>query len=77
MAYAATHPLGCASWAQYCISHTALLDCHAISITGAHKPLLFSFFPWQVFVATTNIGSGQSLTRTITYHPYSDGTGML
>lgn len=29
----------------------------------------------QLFVATTNVGSGQSLTRTITYHPYSDGTG--
>ena len=28
----------------------------------------------QVFVATTNIGSGQGLSRSITYHPYSDGT---
>ena len=28
----------------------------------------------QVFVATTNIGGGQSLSRTITYHPYHDGT---
>ena len=27
----------------------------------------------QVFVATTNIGSGGTLTRTITYHPYADG----
>ena len=35
----------------------------------------------QVFVAITNIGGGQSLSRSITYHPYSDGTskygGML
>ena len=29
----------------------------------------------QVFVATTN--SDQSFSVTITYHPYSDGTGEL
>ena len=28
----------------------------------------------QVFVATTNIGNGQSLSRTITYQPYPDNT---
>ncbi|CAI8010456.1 hypothetical protein GBAR_LOCUS6895 [Geodia barretti] len=31
----------------------------------------------QVFVATTNIGSGQGLSRSITYHPYSDGTKLV
>ena len=34
----------------------------------------FAFSRGNVLVATTNIGSGQSFTRTITYHPYSDGT---
>lgn len=34
----------------------------------------FAFTRGDVFVATTNVGNGQSLTRTITYHPYSDGT---
>ena len=33
----------------------------------------FAFTRGKVFVATSNIGSGQSMTRTITYHPYSDG----
>ena len=33
------------------------------------------FFSYvQVFVATSNIGEGQSLTRTIMYHPYPDYT---
>ncbi len=35
----------------------------------------FAFSRYNVFVATSNIGSGQSMTRTITYHPFSDGTG--
>ena len=34
----------------------------------------FAFTRGDVFVAVTNIGSGGSLTRTITYHPYSEGT---
>ena len=34
----------------------------------------FAFTRGNVFVATTNLGSGQSFTRTITFHPYSDGT---
>lgn len=34
----------------------------------------FAFSRGNVFVATTNVGGGQSFTRTITYHPYSDGT---
>lgn len=34
----------------------------------------FAFTRGNVFVANTNLGSGQSFTRTITYHPYSDGT---
>ena len=33
----------------------------------------FAFSRDNVFIATTNVGSGQSFTRTITYHPYSDG----
>ena len=37
----------------------------------------FAFSRGNVLVATTNIGSGQSFTRTITYHPYSDGTSEL
>lgn len=37
----------------------------------------FAFTRDKLFVATTNIGSGQSLTRTITYHPYSDGTILV
>ena len=37
-----------------------------------HMRSIVHFF--QVFVATTNIGSGQSLSRSITYTPYSDGT---
>ena len=34
----------------------------------------FAFSRGNVFIATSNIGGGQSLTRTITYHPFSDGT---
>lgn len=37
----------------------------------------FAFTRGTVFIATSNIGSGQSMTRTITYHPYSDGTSEL
>ena len=37
----------------------------------------YAFSRGNVFVATSNVGSGQSLTRTITYHPYSDGTGKM
>ena len=35
----------------------------------------FAFTRGNVFVATSNVGTGGSLSRTITYHPYSDGTG--
>jgi alpha-amylase len=37
----------------------------------------FAFTRGMVFVATTNIGSGQGLSRSITYHPYSDGTKLV
>ncbi|XP_019851448.1 PREDICTED: alpha-amylase-like [Amphimedon queenslandica] len=37
----------------------------------------FAFSRGNVLVATTNLGSGQSFTRTITYHPYSDGTKLV
>jgi alpha-amylase len=33
----------------------------------------FAFSRGNVFVATTNTGSGGTLSRTITYHPYADG----
>ena len=35
----------------------------------------FAFTRGNVFVATSNLGTGRTLSRTITYHPYSDGTG--
>ena len=40
------------------------------------KAFFVPCFFLQLFVATTNIGSNNQLTRTITYHPYSDGTGV-
>eukprot|EP00042_Codosiga_hollandica_P008824 m.20279 g.20279 ORF g.20279 m.20279 type:complete len:487 (+) comp31882_c0_seq1:94-1554(+) len=39
-----------------------------------------TFYAWSrdmVFIATSNIGSGQATSRTITYHPYSDGTVLI
>jgi alpha-amylase len=38
---------------------------------------IFAFTRSNVFIATTNVGSGQSFTRTITYHPYPDGTKLV
>jgi alpha-amylase len=37
----------------------------------------FAFTRGMVFVATSNIGNGQGLSRTITYHPYTDGTKLV
>ena len=34
----------------------------------------FAFTRGNVLIATSNVGSGQSFSRTITFHPYSDGT---
>lgn len=34
----------------------------------------YAFTRGNVLIATSNVGSGQTLTRTITFHPYSDGT---
>ena len=37
-----------------------------------------TFYAWtrgNLFVATSNIGSGQQTSRTITYQPYSNGQG--
>lgn len=37
----------------------------------------FAFTRGNVFVATSNIGTGQSLSRSITDHPYSSGTTLV
>jgi hypothetical protein len=37
----------------------------------------YAFTRGTTFVATTNVGSnGPTVTRTITYHPYADGTKL-
>ena len=37
----------------------------------------YAFTRGSTFVATTNVGSyGDDVTRTITYHPYTDGTTL-
>ena len=35
----------------------------------------FAFTRGLAFIATSNLGNGGRLSRTITYHPYDDGTG--
>ena len=43
--YTAPHPRDCAPWAQYCISHTALPDSHAISIIIQYTQTVTISFP--------------------------------
>lgn len=38
---------------------------------------LFAFTRAKVFIALTNIGSDNDLSRSITYHPYRDGTILV
>ena len=56
------------------VFHVVHMDGNSSLVCTIKYLILANIFLTQVFVATTNIGSGGTLSKAISNHPYADGT---